>query len=89
MSDVSSTRSKFRQTEDFRDAIDSALENSGEVFFAIGLSAVTTAWVVTRTQHMKSGMEPGGGTFALRMDSASHDFAGALIRYIDYRSCGV
>jgi hypothetical protein len=37
---------------------------------------------------MKSGIGTGE-IFALRTDGASHDFAGATIRYIDYWSCGV
>jgi len=68
VSDVSSTRSKSRQTEVFRDAIDfKARKERGDRFFLVGPvggvgrfnSVVTTEWVVTCLPHMKSGMERG------------------------------
>lgn len=63
MSDVSSTRSKSRQTEDFRDAIDlRAGKELGDRFLSgrrvcgVGRfnSSGTTEWVVTCMEHMKS-----------------------------------
>ena len=96
MSDVSSTRLKSRQTEDFRDAIDSSAgKEPGDRFLIVSPSVALVASI--RCDHRMGGDKYAARTaelvprktFSLRMSGASHDFAGAPIRYIDYWSRGV
>ena len=95
MSDVSSTRLKSRQTEDFRDAIDFKYwKRAGRSFSAISLAVVQVGSICCDNgmggdMYKEEGRNWYPRGFALRMGGASHDFAGAPIRYIDYRSCGV
>ena len=50
---------------------------------------MTTKWVVTGTPHMNSETGTQERGFALRTGGVLHDFAGAPVRYIDYRGIGV